>query len=242
VYGPFLKRTARENDALKAHTLAYAVHKKEADLAVQGRVRDLGGCDAYILRPHIFSGASVENYMINCFRGTAYGNGRLGKMLQRRGQRLPLIFPFGRDYLQHKLQFVHVDDVARLIVWLLARPKLPDPLMVINVAGSGEPMSVAQCAQLVGATVRRVPTISLCRIIVETMWALGATSIPPDAFPYLMGSYSMDISKLRTLLGKDYERVMRYSNESALVDSVVNSAAVTVPAPASAPEGAPTQR
>ena len=103
-------------------------------------------------------------------------------------------------------------------------------------------MSVAQCAQLVGATVRRVPTISLCRIIVETMWALGATSIPPDAFPYLMGSYSMDISKLRTLLGKDYERVMRYSNESALVDSVVNSAALTVPAPASAPEGAPTQR
>ena len=59
VYGPDLKRPARENDALKGHTLAYAEQKKEADLAVQARSKDLGGCNTYILRPHIFSGASV---------------------------------------------------------------------------------------------------------------------------------------------------------------------------------------
>lgn len=231
VYGPSLKRPARENDVLKAHTLTYAVHKKEADLAVQARAKDLGGCDVYILRPHIFSGASVHNYMIDCIRGIAYGSGRIGKALERRGRRLPLIFPLGGNYLQNKLQFVHVDDVARLIVWLLSRPRLQDHLMVLNVAGRGEPLTVAESAQLMRANVRRLPTVALCRTVVEMMWNLGATSIPPDAFPYLIGSYSMDTSKLQALLGKDYEHVVLYSNEAALADSAIETApaAVTVP-------------
>lgn len=229
VYGPNLKRPARENDALKGHTLAYAEHKKEADLAVQARAKDLSGCDVYILRPHIFSGASVQNYMINCLRGTAYGPGRLGKMLERRGTRMPLIFPWGGDYLQHKLQFAHVDDVARLIVWILARPKLQDPLLVLNVAGRGESLTVAQCAQIMGATVRRLPGVALCKFVIESMWALGATSIPPDSFPYLIGSYSLDTSKLQALLGRDYEHVIRYTNEGALADSAMEASAVSVP-------------
>jgi nucleoside-diphosphate-sugar epimerase len=221
VYGPDLRRPARENDALKAHTLTYAVHKKEADLAVQARAKDLGRCDVYILRPHIFSGASVHNYMIDCIRGVAYGSGRLGKMLRGRGKRLPLVFPFGGNYLQHKLQFAHVDDVARLIVWILSRPKLQDPLMVVNVAGKSEPITVEQCAQLMGSNIRKLPSLALCRTVIETAWALGAISIPPDAFPYLMGSYWMDTSKLRALLGKDYEQVIRYTNEAALADSAI---------------------
>ncbi len=242
VYGPELKRPARENDVLKAHTLAYAVQKKEADLAVQTRVRDLGRCDVYILRPHIFSGASVQNYMINCIRGTAYGSGRLGKMLERRGTRLPLIFPMGGDYLEHKLQFAHVDDVARLIVWLLSRPKLPDPLLVLNVAGRGDALTVRQCAQLVGATIRRLPTIALCRAVIETMWALGATSIPPDSLPYLIGSYSMDTSKLHALLGKDCEHVIRYTNEAALADSMVERIAPSTAAASPVAEQVQNQR
>jgi nucleoside-diphosphate-sugar epimerase len=228
VYGPNLKRPARENDALKGHTLTYAVHKKEADLAVQARAKDLGRCDVYILRPHIFSGASVRNYMIDCIRGVAYGTGRLGNMLQRRGTRLPLVFPLGGDYLQHKLQFAHVDDVARLIVWILSRPKLQDPLTVLNVAGRGDPMTVEQCAQLMGASVRRLPSVALCRTLIETAWALGATAIPPDAFPYLTGSYWMDTSKLRALLGKDYEQVIRYTNEAALADSAIESSPAVI--------------
>jgi nucleoside-diphosphate-sugar epimerase len=222
VYGPDLKRPVREDDQLKAHTLAYAVHKKEADLAVQARARDLGGCDVYILRPHIFAGASVQNYMINCFRGTTYGNGRLGTMLERREKRLPLILPFGGKYLQNKLQFAHVDDVARVITWALSRPKAPDQVTILNVAGRGDDMTVAQCANLAGASIKRLPTVALCRTVIESMWNLGATSVPPDAFPYLIGSYTMDTSKLRTLLGKEYERVVRYTNEAALADSVMS--------------------
>jgi len=220
VYGPSLKRPARENDELKAHTLTYAVHKKEAELAVQARVQSLGGCDVCILRPHIFAGASVKNYMIDCIRGAAYGPGRLGRMLERRKSRLPIILPMGREYLEHKLQFAHVDDVARVIAWLLPRPKAPDPLTILNVAGRGDSLTVAQCAQVIGTPIRRLPTATMCRTLITTMWNMGATSIPPDSFPYLIGSYTLDTSKLRTLLGEEYEKVIRHSNETALADSV----------------------
>jgi len=219
VYGPKLQRPAREDDRLDAKTLVYAMHKKEADVAVQTRAKDLGECDVYILRPHIFAGASVENYMINCLRGTAYGNGKLGKMLERRGKLLPLVFPFGGDYLKHKLQFIHVDDVARVIAWILKSPKTQDQVTILNLAGRGEAITVAECARLMGASIKRLPSVALCRTVIQTMWNLGATSIPPDAFPYLIGSYTMDTSKLRALLGKEYEQVVRYTNESALADS-----------------------
>jgi len=219
VYGPKLPRPAQEGDKLGAEMLTYALHKKEADVAVQARAKDLGQCDVYLLRPHIFAGASVQNYMINYLRGTAYGNGRLGKMLERRGKPLPLIFPFGGDYLAHKLQFVHVDDVARVIVWILKSKKAQDQLTILNLAGRGDVLTVAQCARLMGATIKRLPSLALCRAVILAMWNLGATSIPPDAFPYLIGSYTMDTSKLRALLGKDYEQVVRYSNEDALANS-----------------------
>lgn len=220
VYGPDLKRPARENDPLNAHTLAYAVHKREADQAVQSRARDLGACETYILRPHIFAGAGIQNYMINCVRGTAYGPGRVATILQRRGKRLPMLLPAGRAYLQNQLQFVHVDDVARVIAWALRRAKSRESLTILNVAGSGEPLTVEQCSRLAGTGLKRLPGMALCRAVVNLMWSWGITSIPPDAFPYLIGSYTMDTSKLRSLTGSEYEHIVRHSSEGALTDSV----------------------
>ena len=69
-YGPDLTAPVAEDSPLAAHTLPYAVHKKESDLVVQQRAPSLRGCGAFILRPHIFAGASVENYMMGAFRGT----------------------------------------------------------------------------------------------------------------------------------------------------------------------------
>lgn len=220
VYGPKPRRAAVESDPLDAHTLSYAVQKREADIAVQSRVKDLGGCNVYLLRPQIFSGPSVQNYMIDCLRGTAYGHGRLGKRLERRGKRLPFIFPLGGNYLEHKLQLAHVDDVARLIAWTLARPKENDPITILNVAGRGEPMTVGQAIRLTQAAVKRLPTAMLCRKVVELTWKMGATSIPPDAFPYLIGSYPMDTTKLQRFLGDDYARVIQYTTEAALMDGM----------------------
>jgi nucleoside-diphosphate-sugar epimerase len=226
VYGPKPRRPALETDPLDAHTLTYAVHKREADLAVQSRVKDLGGCSVYILRPQIFSGPSVQNYMIDCLRGTAYGRGRLGQRLARRGKRLPFIFPMGGSYLQNKVQLAHVDDVARLIAWTLVRPKEKSTLTILNVAGHGEPLTVAQAIELTRASVTRLPTAILCRTIIRMMWKLGATSIPPDAFPYLIGSYPMDMSKLKSFLGADYEQVIQYSTAAALMESMKGVASI----------------
>jgi nucleoside-diphosphate-sugar epimerase len=161
--------------------------------------------------------------MINAVRGTAYGPGRLGKMLQERAARMPLILPMGREYLQHKLQFAHVDDVARVIAWILAQRKASDTVSILNLAARGEPLTISQIAQLAQAQIKRVPTVALSRGIIHTMWNLGATSIPPDAFPYLIGSYTMDTSKLRHLLGKQYEQIVQFTNESAIVDTMKGS-------------------
>jgi nucleoside-diphosphate-sugar epimerase len=216
VYGPNLKKPAREDAPLGAHTLNYAVQKKEADLAVQARAESLGDCEVWILRPHIFSGASVQNYMIDCLRGTAYGNGRLGRLLRKRGTRLPLVLPMGREYLEHRLQFAHVDDVARVAAWTLRATPQPGRVEVVNVAGSGPELTVAQCAEIAQAGITRLPTEALCRRVIASMWTAGATAIPPDSFPYLIGSYTMDTMKLQRLLGGEYEHVVRFTNEQAL--------------------------
>jgi len=60
-YGSHLPPRVNEAYPLRGHTLAYAIHKREADEVVRSRAPSLGRCSAYILRPHIFGGASVEN-------------------------------------------------------------------------------------------------------------------------------------------------------------------------------------
>ena len=51
------------------------------------------------------------------------------------------------------------------------------------------------------------------------MWKFGISSIPPDALPYLIGSYTMDTSRLQQFLGAEYPRVIQYTVEDALRDS-----------------------
>ena len=85
------------------------------DKVVQQRAPALRGCSAYMLRPHIFAGASVENYMVGAFRGTPGGRSDRAASMRSRGKRLPCLLPRGQRYLDNRIQFVHVDDMARLI-------------------------------------------------------------------------------------------------------------------------------
>ena len=59
-YGPDLPGPVTEDFQLGAHTLPYAIHKMECDRVVQQRAPALRGCSAFMLRPHIFAGASVR--------------------------------------------------------------------------------------------------------------------------------------------------------------------------------------
>jgi len=218
-YGSDLPGPVSEDHPLAGHTLPYAIHKREADQVAQARAKLLGACSTYILRPHIFAGASMRNYLINILRGTPYGQGRLGRWLEKRGHKLPALIPYGRKYLDVRFQYVHVDDMARLLAWILRRPDVGRSLTILNVAGRGEALTFERCAQVAGARVTRVPGKAACRTVLSLGWKLGISSVPADAVPYFTGTYLMDTKRLRELLGKDYENVMRHTCEEALADS-----------------------
>jgi hypothetical protein len=55
------------------------------------------------------------------------------------------------------------------------------------------------------------------------LWKLGISTIPPAALPYLIGSYTMDTTRLQHFLGEEYARVIQFTIEDALRDSFKNS-------------------
>ena len=218
-YGPDLPAPATEDTPLAAHTLPYAIHKKESDEVVRQRCSALRGCSVYILRPHIFAGASVENYLMGAFRGTPNGKSERAQKMRAAGKRLPCMLPRGRKYLDNRLQFIHVDDMARVLYHILQREPEPQRLTVLNVAGSGEPLTFAQCIEMAQAKLIRVPGKWAMRQILRLLWKQRISAIPPEALPYMTGEYIMNPDRLRRFLGPEYEHVIRYSIRDAFADS-----------------------
>jgi nucleoside-diphosphate-sugar epimerase len=219
VYGPDLPDPVSEEYPLGAHSLPYAIHKMECDKVVQQRAPSLRGCSAYMLRPHIFSGASVDNYMVGAFRGTPNGRSNRAIKMRARGKRLPCMLPLGKSYLEKRIQFVHVDDVARLMVYILRRTEPESQrLTVLNVAGRGESLSFRRCIEMADAKLLRVPGKWAFQLILRLLWNLGISAIPPQAAPYMTGEYTMNTDRLRKFLGQDYENVIRFTIEEALAD------------------------
>ena len=219
VYGPDLPGPVAEDFPFEAHTLPYALHKRESDEVVQQRAPSLRGCSAYILRPHIFAGASVENYLIGAFRGTPNGKGKRAERMRKEGKRLPCMLPYGQRYLDNQIQFVHVDDMARLITWILLREPEARRLTILNVAGRGEPLTFASCIETAHAKLVRVLGKWTMRLVLDFLWRRGISSIPPDAVPYMTGQYIMNTDRLKKFLGEDYEKVIRYTVADAYADS-----------------------
>ncbi len=219
VYGPETPGPVREDAPLKAHSLPYAIHKKESDEVVRYRADSMGDCRIYILRPHIYAGAAMQNYMVGALRGTPLGKSKRAARMRAEGKRLPLMLPRGKEYLNKKLQFVHVDDVARLLAYLLYRPASDPPLTILNVAGRGESLTIETCARIAHATVKRAPNRAAFGLALRALWNWGISSIPPEALPYLIGSYTMDTSRLQEFLGPLYPDVIRYTIEEALRDT-----------------------
>jgi len=221
-YGPETPGPVNEQAPLLAHTLPYAVHKRESDEVVRYRAESLGGCRVYILRPHIYTGASMRNYMVGALRGTPLGKSKRAARMRAEGKRLPLMVPFGKKYLEKQLQFVHVDDIARLLVYLLHRPETDPPMTILNVAGRGDSITVQRCAEIANAQIKRVPRAA-CRPILSFLWNRGISAIPPAALPYMIGSYTMDTTRLQQLLGEQYQQIIQYTIEEALRDSFSGS-------------------
>ena len=222
-YGPETPGPVKEDFPLCAHTLPSAIHKRESDEVVRYRAESMGDCCTYILRPHIFAGATMQNYMVGTLRGTALGSSPRAARMRAAGKRLPLLLPTGQKYLEKRFQFVHVDDMARLLTYLLHRPPTDPAVTILNVAAHGEPLTVQDCVEISQATVRKVPGRGICKAILSALWKRGVSSVPPEAFPYLIGSYTMDTTRLREFLGRDYPLVFRYSVEEALRDCFAQS-------------------
>jgi nucleoside-diphosphate-sugar epimerase len=218
-YGPNLPGAATEDSPLAAHTLPYAIHKKQSDEVVQQRASALRGCSVYILRPHIFAGASVENYLLGAFRGTPNGKGERAQKMRSEGKRLPCMMPRGQKYLDHKIQFVHVDDMARLLAHILHRDPESQRLTILNVAGRGEPLTFGRCIEMAQAKLVRVPGKWAMKLVLEFLWKWQISAIPPEALPYMTGEYIMNTDRLRTFLGSEYEKVMQYTVTDAFADS-----------------------
>src|ERR1700719_1710735 len=223
-YGPHLPAPATEESVLGAHTLPYAIHKKESDEVVRQRSPSLRGCSAYILRPHIFAGASVENYLLGAFRGTPNGKGSRAEKMRREGKRLPCVLPRGQQYLDNKIQFVHVDDMARLLVHILHRDPEAQRLTILNVAGRGEAVTFARCIEMAQAKLIRVPGKWMMRLVLQLLWRQQISAIPPEPLPYMPGEYIMNTDRLRAFLGGEYEKVIRYTIADAFAQSVQSPA------------------
>jgi nucleoside-diphosphate-sugar epimerase len=219
-YGSDMPAAVSEDALLQAHTLPYAIHKKESDMVVQQRAPSLRGCGVFILRPHIFAGATVENYLMGAFRGTPNGKGARAARMRQEKKRLPCMLPYGQRYLDNKIQFVDVDDMARLIVWLLKREPEAQRLTILNVAGRGDPMSFAQCIELAKAKLVRVPGKWAMRRVLQFLWNQKISAIPPDAVPYMTGQYIMNTDRLEKFLGSNHDRVITKTNVEAFADSM----------------------
>jgi nucleoside-diphosphate-sugar epimerase len=228
-YGPHLQAPATEESVLAAHTLPYAIHKKQCDEVVQQRSTALRGCSVYILRPHIFAGASVENYLLGAFRGTPNGNSPRAEKMRSEGKRLPCMLPYGQLYLDNKIQFVHVDDMARLIAHILHRDPEMKRLTILNVAGRGEALTFGRCIEIAQAKLVRAPGKWAMRLVLKFLWSRRISAIPPEALPYMTGEYIMNTDRLRSFLGAEYENVMRFTISDAFADSFKTGAATPGP-------------
>jgi nucleoside-diphosphate-sugar epimerase len=218
-YGSDLPGPVVEDYPLAGHTLPYAIHKRESDEVVQQRAPSLRACSAYILRPHIFAGATVENYLMGAFRGTPNGKGARAARMRQQNKRLPCMLPYGQQYLDNQIQFVHVDDMARLVALILKREPEAQRLTVLNVAGRGEPLTFAKCIEIARAKLIRVPGKWTMGMVLEFLWNRGISAIPPEAVPYMTGQYIMSTERLKKFLGPEYERVIAHTVTGAFEDS-----------------------
>jgi nucleoside-diphosphate-sugar epimerase len=233
VYGPGLSTPATEETPLAARTYEYGIHKMEADRVAQQRAPALRGCSVYILRPHIFAGSTVDNYFMEAFRGIPGGASKRAAKMRKQGNRLPCMLPSGNKYLQNRIQFVHIDDVARLIAFILNKSE-PEGrrLTIMNVAGRGGPMTYEQCVRLANAKLVRVPTEKMFALVLRILWSIKISTIPPDVAPYMTSDTVMNTSRLEDFLGSEHRTVIRFPIADAFAECFRQGASKVQAAPA----------
>ena len=215
-YGSPIDRVPEEAP-LEGHTLPYAVHKREADLICQKLFPTLGGCAMYIYRPHIYAGATVDNFILRSIRGRPSGRGLLAKAFDKFGWKVPALLPKSSE--GGLLQFVHVDDVARVMLWTLHNFQ-QGQLKIFNLAGGGDPISFGECVKMAGTPVLRVGSAKQILQLLKIFWALGLSGVSPNTIPYFLFPYTMDTTRLDRELGAARKEILRYSTREAIQEAL----------------------
>jgi nucleoside-diphosphate-sugar epimerase len=140
--------------------------------------------------------------------------------MRDRGERLPCVLPCGQLYLENRVQYVHIDDVARLIGHILRRDPEARRITILNVAGRGEALTIAQCVQMSNSKLVRVPGRWASRIVLKYAWKRGLSAIPPEIEPYMNGECVMNTDRLQNFLGQDYQEVIQYTVTDAFAESL----------------------
>jgi len=218
VYGPRPELPVREESRLDARGLIHVLQQQEADLTVQARASNLRRCKTYILRSHQLAGVGVESHTLSMLRGIPAPEGFIAGRMRRRGQRIPLPLPSKGDYLDHKLQFVHVDDVANVISYIVHRRQPDGPLTILNVAGRGDPLSLRRCTEIAQLPITHLPGVGMCTRAFGLFWNWGISQVPPEVFPYFLGSCVLDTARLRVFLGEHYRSIIQSTCEEALAE------------------------
>jgi len=220
VYGPDIDTSASEDTPLAASDFPVAAQQTEADQVIKQRAPALRGCSVFMLRPQLVAGAGMHNYLIDAFRGAPQGDGKRAQRLRDKGERLSYALPFGNEYLQKRKQFLHVEDLARLLAYILARTEPESQrLTLLNVAGRGDALTVEQCIQTSHATLKRVPGKLGLEKVLEYRWKAGISPVAPEFLPYITGNSLLSTDRLQKFLGADYGNVIRHTNAEAFSDS-----------------------
>src|SRR5882724_2557417 len=102
VYGPNRQSEATEETDSASDVPSAVKQQIEAERVIRKRGTGLRACSIYVLRAPAFAGSSSHNYLVNAFRP------------KPSGKKASFALTWGKAALQHRLQFVHVDDMARL--------------------------------------------------------------------------------------------------------------------------------
>jgi nucleoside-diphosphate-sugar epimerase len=213
-YGPMLPRPVDEDFPQQPHTYTYALHKKETEDVCRARHPRLGGCAIYIVRGHIVLGPRVDNFIVRSLQGRPGRRTLLGRWVERRRWKLPLLLPRGPQY-DGLYQFMHVEDAARLMAWL-CRHYEPGKLLILNAQGRGAPLRAADIGRIGRVPVWRLPSYKFVGLLYRLFWWLGVSPVPPEAYPYFAGSYVMNTERLERLLGAEYGEIVRHTSEEAM--------------------------
>ena len=208
VYGPNRQSEATEETDSAPDLPLAAAQQLESERVIRKRGTGLRACSIYVLRAPAFAGSSSHNYLVSAFRP------------KPSGKKASFALTWGKAALQHRLQFVHVDDMARLVSYI-AHKSEPEPqrLTFLNVTGRGDAISYQKALEIAQAKRLPMPGKRALETLLHLRWDRASSSIPPDMVPYLTGESLVSNARLRKFLGEDYEGVIHHSITDAFADS-----------------------